>query len=105
MRQTIDERRLRPKMSWMDRGLLAVAFATAALLAAGPGFAKPPPKPTKRAAAAGPRDRAALKIDEEALGKDYLETNFIRAEKRLQQAIALCGKAACSPGVARPALP
>src|SRR6185437_9811624 len=97
VRRTTDTTRLRPKMSWMDRGLPAAAFVTTTLLVAGPGLAKPPP--AKAAAAAGPRDKAALRIDEEALGKDYLETNFIRAEKRLEQAISLCGKAACSPGV------
>jgi hypothetical protein len=87
-------------MSWMHRGLLAVALSGSTLLAAGSGLAKPPPsKPSAKGAPAGPRDKAVLKLDDEALGKDYLETSFIRAEQRLQQAIGMCGKALCSPGV------
>ena len=71
--------------------------ALAALLAGGlvvsPAAADPP------APAAGPKDKAALRLDDDALGKDYLDTNFVRAEKKLEQAIALCGKAGCSPRV------
>ncbi len=86
-------------MSWMDRGLVAVAFAAATSLVTGAGLAKPPPKAPAKVTPAGPRDKAGLKLDDEALGKDYLETNFIRAEQKLHQAIAMCGKTLCSPGV------
>jgi len=65
--------------------------ATAGLAAPGRGAAAQAPP--------GPRDKAALRIDEEALGKDYLETNFIKAEKKLQQAIRLCANKSCSPRV------
>src|ERR1700753_366217 len=58
---------------------------------------KPPARPP---ATPGPKDKAALHLDEEALGKDYLETNFAKAEKKLQQALSLCdGKDACSDRV------
>ncbi len=79
---------------------VATRWAAAALLAAGllvPSAAlgapaAPPARP-------GPKDKAALRLDADALGKDYLETNFVRAEKKLEQALGLCGKTGCSPGV------
>ncbi|HVY47822.1 MAG TPA: hypothetical protein VHB21_18165 [Minicystis sp.] len=50
-------------------------------------------------ALAAPRDKAALRLDDEAMGKDYLETNFLRAQKKLAQAIAICGAKACTKAV------
>ena len=79
------------------RGLfLSLASTLAVCLVSGVGHAKPPGKAT---GAPGPKDKVALKLDDEALGQDYLETNFIRAEKKLQQAIAICARNACSPRV------
>lgn len=71
------------------RDLAACLLVGAALSIAVPALAAPP----------APRDKAALRLDGEALGKDYLETNFVKAEKKLEQALALCGKSGCSPRV------
>jgi hypothetical protein len=49
--------------------------------------------------AAAPKDAAATKMAEEAINTDYLATNFAAAEKKLRDAAALCGTAACSPQV------
>ncbi len=51
------------------------------------------------ARAVPPRDKAALRLDDEAMGRDYLETNFVRAQKKLAQAVGLCGKSSCSTAV------
>jgi hypothetical protein len=51
------------------------------------------------ALAAGPRDAQALKLDDDAINNDYLATKFADAEKKLKQALALCGTSACSPTV------
>jgi hypothetical protein len=78
---------------------LAITAATLAVVclahiaAAKPPAAKPPAGPP------GPKDKQVLRIDADALGHDYLETNFIKAEKKLQQAIGTCGKKLCSPPV------
>ena len=68
--------------SW-SAALAAVAVATAAA----------------DARAVPPRDKAALRLDDEAMGRDYLETNFVRAQKKLAQAVGLCGKSSCSTAV------
>lgn len=70
-------------------------WAAAAALSAAGLLLSPP----AQAAPSGPKDKAALRLDADALGKDYLETNFVRAERKIEQAIALCGKAGCSPAV------
>ncbi|HEY4118627.1 MAG TPA: hypothetical protein VGM56_12265 [Byssovorax sp.] len=67
---------------------LALALALSLALVAAP-----------RAARAAPPDAAAQKLDAEAMGNDYLNTAFGRAEKKLRRAIDLCGKSSCSPAV------
>jgi hypothetical protein len=51
------------------------------------------------AVAAAPKDAAATKLADDAINNDYLATNFAAAEKKLRDASALCGAAACSPQV------
>jgi len=51
------------------------------------------------ALAAGPKDDAANKLADQAINTDYLATNFAEAEKKLRNAVTLCGPAACSPQV------
>lgn len=51
-------------------------------------------------ALAAKNDAAAKKLDEDAMGNDYLATQFARAEKKLKRALSLCEKSRCSPGVA-----
>src|SRR5689334_21029949 len=48
---------------------------------------------------AAPKDAQALKLDDDAINNDYLATKFADAEKKLKQAIGLCGKTGCSPNV------
>src|SRR6185436_761079 len=49
---------------------------------------------------AAPKDAAATKLDNDAIYTDYLAMKFGDAEKKLKQALTLCGKgAACSPKV------
>jgi hypothetical protein len=55
--------------------------------------------PASNAFAAGAKDDAALKIDSDAMAKDYLETRFAQAKTKLEKAISGCGKDACSPKV------
>ena len=50
-------------------------------------------------AGAAPKDAAASKLDNDAIYTDYLGMKFGDAEKKLKQALTLCGKAACSPKV------
>ena len=50
-------------------------------------------------ALAAPKDAAALKLDQAAIETDYLATKFGDAEKKLNQALALCGANNCSPKV------
>jgi hypothetical protein len=50
-------------------------------------------------AGAAPKDAAASKLDNDAIYTDYLALKFGDAEKKLKQALNLCGKAACSPKV------
>jgi len=51
------------------------------------------------ALAAAPKDDAATKMADQAINTDYLATNFAEAEKKLRNAVTLCGPAACSPQV------
>ena len=48
-------------------------------------------------AAAAPKDAAATKLADEAINRDYLSANFAEAEKKLRQAIAMCGSGGCIP--------
>jgi hypothetical protein len=50
-------------------------------------------------AQAAPKDAAATKLDNDAIYTDYLGMQFGNAEKKLKQALAGCGKTACSPKV------
>jgi hypothetical protein len=50
-------------------------------------------------AAAAPKDAAAMKLADEAINVDYLSANFVQAEKKLRQAITLCGTSGCIPHV------
>jgi len=50
-------------------------------------------------ASAGPKDAQVLKLDDDAINNDFLATKFADAERKLKQAIALCGKAGCSTNV------
>lgn len=45
------------------------------------------------------KDDAALELDKKAIYTDYLATKFEDAEKKLQQAIKLCGESDCSAKV------
>ena len=65
---------------------LATALLSTAVLAPG-------------SAVAAPKDAAALKLDQAAIETDYLATKFGDAEKKLTQALALCGANNCSPKV------
>ena len=49
--------------------------------------------------AAAPKDGTATKMAGDAINTDYLATNFAAAEKKLREAVALCGTTACSPQV------
>jgi hypothetical protein len=84
-------------MRSLGRAIVAGAFAAIALMLAGAGFADPatPAGPS----ASGPKDKAALKLDDEAMGKDYLHTKFAKAEKKLALAIKTCGDKGCSTKV------
>jgi len=46
-----------------------------------------------------PKDAAAMRLDRDAIDNDYLAMKFGDAEKKLKQALALCGKTGCSPNV------
>lgn len=45
------------------------------------------------------KDAAALKLAGDAMGNDYLDTSFGKAEKKLRRALALCKKSGCSAKV------
>lgn len=49
--------------------------------------------------AAGPKDAQAVKVIEDAMGADYLETRFDKAEQKLRAAIEACGDSGCSKKV------
>jgi len=48
---------------------------------------------------AAPKDNAALKLDDDAIFNDYLATKFTDAERKLKQAVTVCGRNNCSPSV------
>jgi hypothetical protein len=50
-------------------------------------------------AVAAPKDAAATKLADDAINRDYLSANFAEAEKKLRQAIGMCGTTACVPTV------
>jgi hypothetical protein len=45
------------------------------------------------------KDAAALELAKQAIGTDYLGTNFAAAEQKLKKALQLCGASSCSPAV------
>ncbi len=49
--------------------------------------------------AAGPKDKAALKLHDSAMNEDYLNVEFPKAEKKLKDALKACGASGCSPAV------
>ncbi|MDC3957087.1 hypothetical protein [Polyangium jinanense] len=51
---------------------------------------------TARVANAEPNDDAALDLAKKAIEADYLGTKFAEAEKKLKQALTLCGPKSCS---------
>jgi hypothetical protein len=52
------------------------------------------------AVAAGEKDKEATKLLDQAMGEDYLNTDFAKAEKKLKDALKRCGAGdACSPSV------
>src|SRR5262245_26484347 len=67
---------------------LAVSFAAFSVLV----FAT-------QVAFAEPNDAAALELAKKALEGDYLGTKFADAEKKLRQALELCGPKSCSSQV------
>ncbi|HKQ68444.1 MAG TPA: hypothetical protein VJT73_03855 [Polyangiaceae bacterium] len=50
-------------------------------------------------ATAAPKDAAATKLDQDAINNEYLGMQFPAAEKKLKQALALCGASNCSPAL------
>src|SRR6266566_7884258 len=48
---------------------------------------------------AAPKDELATKMNQDAIDNDYLAMRFPEAERKLRQAIAICGKTGCSPNV------
>lgn len=50
-------------------------------------------------AQAAPQDAAAIRLADQAIQDDYLNTKFKRAETKLKKAIKLCGKDRCSSDV------
>src|SRR3954462_9553645 len=51
------------------------------------------------ALAAAPKDDTATKLDQDAIDNDYLAMKFPDADRKLRQAIAICGRTGCSPSV------
>jgi len=66
------------------RSFTALAIATA-LVASAP------------AAFAGPKDKEAQKLFDDAINTDYLNAEFAKAEKKLRDAVSKCGSSGCSP--------
>src|SRR5258708_4593234 len=50
-------------------------------------------------AGAAPKDDLATKMNQDAIDNDYLAMRFPEADRKLRQAIAICGKTGCSPNV------
>ena len=51
------------------------------------------------ALAAAPKDETATKLDQDAIDNDYLAMKFPDADRKLRQAIAICGRTGCSPNI------
>src|SRR5215510_3918712 len=51
------------------------------------------------ALAAAPKDDKADSLDQDAIDNDYLAMKFPDADRKLRQAIAICGRTGCSPNV------
>jgi hypothetical protein len=51
------------------------------------------------ASAAGEKDKEAMKLFDQAMGDDYLNTDFAKAEKKLKDALKKCGDTGCSASV------
>jgi opacity protein-like surface antigen len=75
----------RPVRSLLTLSRAAAFFALSALAATAYG--------------AGEKDKAALKLHDSAMNEDYLAVEFPKAEKKLKDAIKLCGASGCSPAV------
>lgn len=71
-------------------GASALLVAVGLTLASATAGAAPPPKN---------KDASAMKLASDAMGNDYLDTSFGRAEKKLRRALSMCQKDACSPKV------
>jgi len=67
------------------RSLAALVLASAFVLTLG------------RPAHAGPQDKDAQKLLDSAMNDDYLATEFDKAKKKLEDAVAKCGASGCSP--------
>jgi len=51
------------------------------------------------ALAAAPKDETATNLNQDAIDNDYLAMKFPDADRKLRQAIAICGRTGCSPNV------
>ncbi len=67
------------------RSLSALSLASALLLGLAPS------------AHAGARDKEAQKLFDAAINEDYLNADFVKAEKKLTTAVTKCGASGCSP--------
>src|SRR5256885_5808872 len=47
----------------------------------------------------GPKDDMALKLDQDAINNDYLGMKFDDSDRKLRQALAICGKTGCASNV------
>jgi hypothetical protein len=70
------------------RSLSALVIASASVLAL-----------PSLAAAAGEKDKDALKLHDQAMDEDYLAVEFGKAEKKLKDALKRCGADGCTPKV------
>lgn len=70
------------------RSLSALVLASASMLAlSAPAYA------------AGEKDKDALKLHDQAMDEDYLAVEFGKAEKKIKDALKLCGATGCTPKV------
>ncbi|MCU0691217.1 MAG: hypothetical protein MUF54_07445 [Polyangiaceae bacterium] len=74
----------------MDHRARLAAIAAATFLAFGA---------TSHVAQAAPKDKAAQKIDQDAMNNDFLMADFPKAEENLRKAISTCGASGCAPKV------
>jgi hypothetical protein len=66
------------------RSFTALAIATALVASASAAFA-------------GPKDKEAQKLYDDAINTDYLNADFAKAEKKLKDAVSKCGSSGCTP--------